>query len=69
MRKKGITEFPPNIEKQFKANKNAWEFFNAQPPYYKKTITHWVSSAKQEKTRLSRLEKLMVACDKGERLK
>lgn len=44
-------------ENQFKSNKTAWDFFNQQPPSYKKIITHWIMSAKQEKTQLSRLEK------------
>jgi uncharacterized protein YdeI (YjbR/CyaY-like superfamily) len=47
----------PDFEKQFKANKTAWEYFYAQPPSYKKVMIHWITSAKQEKTRLSRLEK------------
>lgn len=45
------------FEKQFKANKSAWEFFNNQAPSYKKVMIHWIMTAKQEKTRLSRLEK------------
>ena len=49
--------FDPEFEKKFKANKPAWEFFNKQAPSYKKVMTHWIMTAKQEKTRLSRLEK------------
>jgi uncharacterized protein YdeI (YjbR/CyaY-like superfamily) len=41
-------------------NKKAWEFFQAQPPSYRKTIGWWVVSAKQEKTRLQRLQKLIA---------
>jgi len=44
-------------EKQFKADKIAWDFFMKQAPSYKKVITHWIMSAKQEKTRQTRLEK------------
>ncbi|WBV52321.1 YdeI/OmpD-associated family protein [Chryseobacterium gambrini] len=47
----------PEFEKKFKANKKAWEFFSIQAPSYKKVMLHWIMSAKQEKTRLSRLEK------------
>ncbi|MCQ4140106.1 MULTISPECIES: YdeI/OmpD-associated family protein [Chryseobacterium] len=47
----------PEFEKKFKANKKAWEFFSNQAPSYKKVMLHWIMSAKQEKTRLSRLEK------------
>jgi uncharacterized protein YdeI (YjbR/CyaY-like superfamily) len=47
----------PEFEKQFKANKPAWDFFEKQAPSYKKVMIHWIMTAKQEKTRLSRLEK------------
>lgn len=47
----------PNFEKQFKANTIAWEYFNTQAPSYKKVMIHWIMTAKQEKTRISRLEK------------
>jgi uncharacterized protein YdeI (YjbR/CyaY-like superfamily) len=47
----------PEFEKQFKANKAAWDFFDKQAPSYKKVIIHLIMSAKQEKTRISRLEK------------
>ena len=47
----------PELEKQFKANKTAWEYFNNQAPSYKKVIIHVIMSAKQEKTRIARLEK------------
>ena len=47
----------PEFEKQFKANKTAWEYFSHQAPSYRKVMIHWIMSAKQEKTKLSRLEK------------
>jgi uncharacterized protein YdeI (YjbR/CyaY-like superfamily) len=47
----------PNYKRRFKMNKLAWEFFNEQAPSYKKVMIHWIMNAKQEKTRLSRLEK------------
>ncbi|SHL75049.1 YdeI/OmpD-associated family protein [Flavobacterium chilense] len=47
----------PDFEKQFKANPLAWKYFNEQAPSYKKVMIHWIMSAKQEKTRISRLEK------------
>ena len=45
------------FEKQFRANKPAWNYFYQQAPSYKKVMIHWIMSAKQEKTRISRLEK------------
>lgn len=50
-------DLSPVYKKQFVKNKIAWEYFNKQAPSYKKVIIHWIMSAKQEKTRLSRLEK------------
>jgi uncharacterized protein YdeI (YjbR/CyaY-like superfamily) len=47
----------------FKENKSAWEFFNKQAPSYQKLMIHWVMNAKQEKTRISRLEKIISASE------
>ncbi len=55
-------------EKKIKKNKAAWEFYQSTPPSYKKMIAWWISNAKQEKTRESRLQKLIEACEKGKRL-
>jgi uncharacterized protein YdeI (YjbR/CyaY-like superfamily) len=48
--------------KQFKANPKAWVFFQAQAPYYQRIATWWVISAKQEPTRLRRLQTLIDLC-------
>jgi uncharacterized protein YdeI (YjbR/CyaY-like superfamily) len=48
-----------DYEKKFKANKKAWAYFKSQPPWYQRTASHWVISAKQEETRLRRLEALI----------
>jgi uncharacterized protein YdeI (YjbR/CyaY-like superfamily) len=58
----------PEFEKLFKANKKAWEFFSAQPPGNKKLNIFRVMSAKQEKTQLSRLEKLIAESEAGRRI-
>lgn len=50
-------DLTPDYVKQFKVNRSAWSFFNLQAPSYRKVMIHWIMSAKQEKTRLSRLEK------------
>ena len=52
----------------FKRNKAAWKFFQAQPPYYRKTMNWWIVSAKQEGTRSKRLDKLIEESAKGKRL-
>jgi uncharacterized protein YdeI (YjbR/CyaY-like superfamily) len=53
---------------QFKKNKTAWNFFQAQPPSYRKMIGWWIISAKKEETRSERLKKLMKASAEGKRL-
>jgi uncharacterized protein YdeI (YjbR/CyaY-like superfamily) len=55
-------------EKQFRANKKAWPFFQAQPPWYRRTATWWVISAKKEETRQTRLARLIADCGKGKRI-
>lgn len=49
----------PAFEKKFKANKKAWKHFTSKAPWYQRTSIHWVMSAKQEATRLKRLETLI----------
>ena len=56
------------FEKQFQANKQAWAFFQSQAPSYKKVIIHWLMSAKQEATKRSRLEKIMVESEEGRKI-
>lgn len=51
-----------------KKNKAAWDFFQTQPPSYKKMIGWYIVSAKKEETRLERLKKLIAASAKRKRL-
>jgi len=55
-------------EKQFRKDKIAWDFFMKQAPSYRKVILHWIMSAKQEKTRQSRLEKAINESSQHKRL-
>ena len=64
-----IVKFDNDFEKIFKKNKTAWNNFQSQPPYYKKTVTHWVMSAKQEETRLKRLNRLIKDSEAGLKIK
>jgi uncharacterized protein YdeI (YjbR/CyaY-like superfamily) len=57
-----------NYEKQFKMNTSAWNFFNAQASSYKRVIIHWIMAAKQEKTRLYRLEKTIKISEQEKRM-
>jgi uncharacterized protein YdeI (YjbR/CyaY-like superfamily) len=51
--------FTGEQEKQFRANKTAWEFFRSQAPWYQRVCTYWVISAKREETKLKRLSELI----------
>jgi uncharacterized protein YdeI (YjbR/CyaY-like superfamily) len=46
-------------EKKLRANKKAWTFFQAQPPWYQRAASWWVASARKEETRLKRLATLI----------
>jgi len=61
-------ELPPPYEKRLRQNKAAWEFFYAQPAWYRKQAFWWVVSAKKEETRLKRLEKLIEESAQGRRV-
>lgn len=55
-------------ERQFRANKKAWSFFQSHPPWYRRTASWWVISAKKEETRLKRLAQLIDDCEQGRTL-
>src|SRR2546428_6668817 len=57
--KKVPVDLDKAYEMKFKENEKAWAFFQAQAPSYKKTLIHRIMNAKQEVTRISRLEKLI----------
>jgi uncharacterized protein YdeI (YjbR/CyaY-like superfamily) len=58
-------KFDPAQEKQFRANKKAWEFFLALPPWLQRRSIWRVISAKREETKQSRLAALMEASEQG----
>lgn len=60
--------FPPELEAAFRAHAAAWAFFEAQPPGYRRTAIHWVSSAKQEATQQKRLATLIEDSAASQRL-
>jgi uncharacterized protein YdeI (YjbR/CyaY-like superfamily) len=51
--------------KKLRANARARRFFEAQPPWYRRTCAFWVMSAKQEETRARRLQ-VLIACSERE---
>lgn len=62
-------DFSPALENKFRADKNAWMFWQAPPPGYRRTLKHWVMRAKRDETRVRRLQTLIDACARGLRLR
>ena len=55
-------------EKQFKADKTAWDFFQQQPPGYQRMAIWWVVSAKKPETRARRLGRLIAESRRARRV-
>lgn len=51
---------------QLKANKKAYAYFQQQPPWYRRTSSFWIMSAKKDETRQRRLQQL-IACSAQQR--
>jgi uncharacterized protein YdeI (YjbR/CyaY-like superfamily) len=56
------------FEKRFKSDPKAWQFYQAQAAWYRRTSSFWVMSAKQETTRERRLATLIADSAAGRRL-
>lgn len=61
-------KLPEEYERKLQANPQAWSFFQAQAPGYRKMAGWWVMSAKKEETRLRRLDQLIADSERGQRL-
>jgi uncharacterized protein YdeI (YjbR/CyaY-like superfamily) len=60
---------PAASEARLRANADAWAYWRAQTPGYRRTATHWVMSAKREETRERRLARLVDDCAVGRPIK
>jgi uncharacterized protein YdeI (YjbR/CyaY-like superfamily) len=63
-----VPAFTRAQQAQFKANRAAWAFFSAQPQGYRKRLTWWVASAKQDATQAKRLERLIAEMAAGRKI-
>jgi uncharacterized protein YdeI (YjbR/CyaY-like superfamily) len=61
-------EFSGEHLRRFRADAKAWEFFQKQPPGYRRLMGWRVVSAKREETRDKRLMALIVLCRDGRRM-
>ncbi|MDO9405451.1 MAG: YdeI/OmpD-associated family protein [Polaromonas sp.] len=64
-----VAELRPDELRLFKSAKAAWTYFESTPPCYRKVMLHWVTSAKKDETRASRLARVMEASASGRRLR
>jgi uncharacterized protein YdeI (YjbR/CyaY-like superfamily) len=55
-------------EKALRANRKAADFFERQPPWYRRVAVHWVTSAKRDETRARRLAMLIKDSAAGRRI-
>lgn len=62
------TTLPKPYLKQFAANHKAYAYFQAEAPWYRRTTSFFVMSAKQEETRLRRLANLIACCEQQRRI-
>src|SRR5205823_14560173 len=56
-------------EAKFRQHRKAWSLFEAQAPWYRRTASYWVMSAKREETRDRRLQILIEDSAAGRRIK
>lgn len=61
-------EVPDDLLQALKADKKALSFFNDLSYGYKKEFVEQVTTAKQEKTRLARIAKVVHSCANGKKL-
>ena len=59
----------PDQEQRFRANAEAWGFFESQALWYRRAAIHHVVSAKRPETRERRLDQLIEDSAAGRRIK
>jgi len=59
----------PADEHRFRRNRKAWDYFQAQPPWYRRSATFWVVSAKKQDTRERRLSTLIADSEAAKAIK
>lgn len=57
--------FDADAEREFRRHTKAWKFFEQCPPWYKRTTTWRIVSAKRPETRAKRLAELIACCAAG----
>jgi uncharacterized protein YdeI (YjbR/CyaY-like superfamily) len=55
----------PEMEREFRANRAAWRWFESAPAWYRRNTLWWIVSAKRPETRARRLAELIAASAEG----
>jgi uncharacterized protein YdeI (YjbR/CyaY-like superfamily) len=61
-------ELSAEYSARFAKRRAAWRYFEGAAPWYRRTASHWVMSAKREETRRKRLETLIACSAEGTRI-
>jgi hypothetical protein len=61
-------DFSAEYEERFRSDEAAWEWFQKQPPKYRRVATWWVMTGKAEETRERRIRALIASSAAGEKL-
>ncbi|MEX2445872.1 MAG: YdeI/OmpD-associated family protein [Dehalococcoidia bacterium] len=61
-------EIDATVEQRLREHAEAWSYFEAQPPSYRRDAAWWVMDAKREATRERRLETLLADSAAGRRI-
>ena len=60
-----LPQLTPDYKSEFEANTEAWDYFQRQAPWYRRTAIFWVMDAKREETRRKRLDTLIQCSAEG----
>ena len=64
-----VVPLSDEFEARLRSRAEAWEFFQAQAPWYRRNASRWVMTAKREETRERRLATLIEDSAAGRRLR
>ena len=65
---KPLASLSANETKEFRKHKEAWSYWDAQPPGYRKLVLNWITTAKKPETRAKRLATLIEDCGARRRI-
>lgn len=65
---KPLASLEAHEETLFRKSKAAWTNWEKRPAGYRKTVLHWVTSAKRPETRAKRLATLIECCGAGKKI-